>query len=138
MQSADQLRILIRDISKDVRRDTRKFKFEEIGNVTEINKSLKVLRKNFSFTKNICETGEWGRPRTILQIGKKFVNWLRTFIQQSYTNKGSTMAGELVSYTKAKSSEDIPDINLDKIRASLKEIKDNKTPGENETVIESI
>ena len=131
-----EIRQLIKKISKEIRKDIRNYNTERISQVIEDNKSMKVLRRKLNEgTKNICrlknKRGEIKTNRDdILKIAQDFYAELYERSRAPNLNQ--------IPRVQNVGSEDIPDISKAEIERALAEIKNNKSPGEDEIVIEAI
>lgn len=136
-KNSTEFRKLNKDIFKAIRKNMRNYNTEEVSKVIEENKSLKVLRKKLTVgSKNIFKlANNEGQIRTnreeILQILEEF-----------YSNLYKRESGEnnklSISKVLNQGSEEIPEISINKIGKAMSEMKNNKSPGEDEIVVEAI
>lgn len=136
--NATQLREINKEISKAIRRDVRLHKTEEVTRVIEENRGMKVLRKKMSegkkqFSKIIDnKNGQTTtNKRDILQI-------VRNFYAELYKKNTTTKTGAGIPVIQNQGSEDIPEITQDEINNCLKDMKNNKSPGDDEISTENI
>jgi len=139
-RNSEDLRELNKRISKEIRKDIRRFNTESIRQTIEENKSMKVLRRKLSNGKReiFKLKDDQGVATTnrekLLRITENFYTELYTSNHQQTNNSKQHLCKELIN----QGSEDIPEITLEEIRNSLKEMKNNKAPGEDGVVIEAV
>ena len=117
-------------------RKNKKDKLTHAPQVNEDNKSIKVLRRKLNEgTKNICRLkNKRGKIKTnrddILKIAQDFYAELYERSKAPNLNQ--------IARVQNVGSEDIPDISKAEIEKALAEMKNNKSPGEDEIVIKAI
>ena len=139
-RNSEELRQLNKRISKEIRRDVRKFNTESIRQTIEDNKNMKVLRRKLSHGKReifklkdnqgVATTNR----EKLLRITENFYTELYTSNHLQTCNSNRRLCKEIIN----QGSEDIPEITLEEIRNSLSEMKNNKAPGEDGVVIEAV
>ena len=104
------------------------------------NRNMKVLRtkqsigKNWIFKLRVNDGVLHTDKHKILDIARKFYEELYTSIRP----KQSTEAAATRPVIMNVESEELPDITVDEVKASLDEMKNNKAPGEDGIPIEAI
>ncbi|KAI8440939.1 hypothetical protein MSG28_009236 [Choristoneura fumiferana] len=123
---------LNRRISKSMRHDVRAFNTARIKEAIERNQGSKVFAKNSSIgksqmTKLKIDDG------SIISSKPELLRELERFYEQLYASTQKPVVGAAQD-TRAKLTrhytEDIPDISLYEIRVALKQLKNNKAPGD--------
>lgn len=132
-----KLKQLNRDITKAVRNDIRTFNNEMIVRTIEENKSLKVLRQRLSKgKKEICKLrNKEGRITT----GKvEILKIVEEFYKELYATEKREIIHDPIPKILNQGSEEIPEITVHEIQKSIFEMKNNKSPGEDEVVVEAL
>ena len=129
---ASECRLLNRQIKKSLRRDLRQFSTNCTKQAIERNKGSKVFEKDLSIgqsqlTKLKTEDGRivTSKPELLQEI-EKFYGQLYTATQQPASSLAPDPRAKLTRHY----TEDIPDVSLYEIRMALKQLKNNKAPGE--------
>lgn len=136
-QNYSKLRQFNKDISKAVRRDVRGYNADMIARTIESNRSLKVLRRNISIgRRNICKLVD--KQGTVRMSRNEILRIVEIFYSELYEKRNGDVRSVLIMRVLNQGSEDIPDVSSDEMRQTLSEIKNNKSLGEDEIVIESI
>ena len=129
---AESYRQLNRQISKSLRHDIRLFNTKHIKETIERNKGSKVFARNLSvgqsqLTKLKREDG------SIASTKAEVMEEIERFYGQLYASVAKP-AGSAATDPRAKLTrhftEDIPEISLYEIRMALKQLKNNKAPGD--------
>lgn len=146
LENSEEIRRLNKTISKEIRKDLRKYNTEMTQQTIEENRSMKVMRRKLAEGKvEIFKlkdgTGEETTDR------KRLLTIVENFYKELYkspttnTNNSTTQARQ----TGGKNpriinvgSEDMPHITTEEVRNSLKEMKGGKSPGEDQIVIEAV
>ncbi|KAL0871397.1 hypothetical protein ABMA27_005128 [Loxostege sticticalis] len=135
---AEAFRRLNRQISRSLRRDIRNFNTNCIKEAIERNKGSKVFARDVSvgqsqLTKRKTVDGN------IASTKAEVLREIENFYEQLYTSIAIPVSSSAVD-PRAKLTrhftEDIPDISLYEIRMALKQLKNNKAPGEDEITSE--
>lgn len=131
----EELRQLNKEISKAIRKDTRKFNTEKINTVIENNKSLKVLRRNSKVGRhNICKLEN--KAGQVTTNKDEIVKIVEDFYEELYRKPDEEEVP--IPRILNRGSEDVPDITYCEVRRAVSEMKNNKSPGEDEIVIEAV
>ncbi|KAL0852521.1 hypothetical protein ABMA27_017001 [Loxostege sticticalis] len=131
-EDASQYRRLNRRISKSLTRDLRQFNTERIKEAIERNKGSKVFARDLSvgqsqLSKLKTEDGITisSKPELLEEI-EKFYGQLYTSLRLPVSNLAEDPRARLTRHY----TEDIPDVSLYEIRMALKQLKNNKAPGD--------
>ncbi|KAL0902204.1 hypothetical protein ABMA27_000129 [Loxostege sticticalis] len=123
---------LNRRISKSLTRDLRQFNMERIKEAIERNKGSKVFARDLSvgqsqLSKLKTEDGITisSKPELLEEI-EKFYGQLYTSLRLPVSNLAEDPRARLTRHY----TEDIPDVSLYEIRMALKQLKNNKAPGD--------
>ncbi|KAJ8710185.1 hypothetical protein PYW07_009551 [Mythimna separata] len=135
LQSSDdscRYRQLNRQISKSLKRDLRHFNSERVRDAIERNKGSKVFAKDLSIgqsqlTKLMTDDGR------VLSAKSELLGEIEAFYGQLYTSifkPTANLANDPRARLTRHYTEDIPDVSLYEIGMALKQLKNNKAPGE--------
>lgn len=132
-----KLRQLNRDITKAIRNDIRTHNTEMITKTIEDNRSLKVLRQRLSKgKKGICKIrNKEGKITTAKNEIKEIIE---EFYRDLYATSKENTTRDPIPKVMNQGSEEIPEITTYEIQKSIAEMKNNKSPGDDEVVIEAI
>ena len=123
---------LNRQVSESLRCDIRHFNTSSIREAVERNKGTKVFARDLSvgqsqLTKLRTDDGNLVSSKpVILRELESVYGQLYTSSQQPVINRPNDPRAKLTRHY----TEDIPDISLYEIRMALKQLKNNKAPGE--------
>jgi exonuclease III len=131
-EDASQYRRLNRQISKSLTRDLRQFNTDSIKEAIERNKGAKVFARDLTIgqsqlTKLKTDDGRIvsSKPELLGEI-EKFYGQLYTTTRPPVNNPAKDPRARLVRHY----TEDIPDVSMYEIRMALRQLKNNKAPGE--------
>lgn len=131
-----EYRNINKEITKEMRKHKREKNAENIENIIEENRSLKVLRKkNVMWKKDIHKIKN--KNGDIMTNKRDIITTIETFYKQLYSTPNKELNTNIPKVLN-QGSEDIPEIDEAEIMAALKSMKNNKAPGEDGLVIESI
>ncbi|CAG9828320.1 unnamed protein product, partial [Diabrotica balteata] len=136
--SNDDINRMNKEVSREIRKDLRKYKDEKIIKTIEENKSMKIMRRKLTNgNKQIVKLKD--RNGNITSNREHLLQIVESFYETLYSNQSTLY---IVEYQQRKvqnqGSEDIPEISLDEIYKALKKMKNNKAPGEDGVVTEAI
>lgn len=135
--NATQLRQLNKEISKSIRKDLRTYNTNEISRIIEANKGTKCLRKTFQEgRKNISKLKNANNQITSNKT--EILNIVENFYATLYSDQKIQSQSRRIPKVENQGSEEIPDISIDELRTALREMKNNKTPGDDDIAIEAI
>jgi hypothetical protein len=130
-EDAQRCRQLCKQISRSLTHDVRRFNTERIKEAIERNKGSKVFARDLSLgqsllTKLKTEDGRVisSRPELMAEI-ENFYGQLYATSRAPVTKASDPRAKLTRHYT-----EDIPDVSLYEVAVALKQLKNNKAPGE--------
>ncbi|XP_072400307.1 uncharacterized protein [Diabrotica undecimpunctata] len=127
---------LSKTINKEIRKDIRQHYMREVTRVIEKNTSLKVLRHNMSTgKKNIHKLRN--KQDDIVTDKEEIVKTVEDFYRQLYETSKSDKRRPLPKIEN-QGSELMPNITVDEIKNALRVMKNNKSPGEDRVMTESL
>ena len=137
-KNATQLREINKQISKSIRRDTRLYNTKEVTRVIEENRGMKVLRRKLSEGKKQISKIIDNKTGKATTNKKDILRIVRDFYAELYKGTTTREVGTDIPKVQNQGSEDIPEITKDEINNCLKDMRNNKTPGEDDITIENI
>ena len=141
----NELKEANKKVAKAIRRDIRAFNTNYIQHTIEENKSMKVMRRKLGIGKKHIfklktKQGAITTNREeILKIVEDFYQMLYTSQHNDTLNSGTEP--DIVTAKKGivnQGSEELPCITIDEIKLALRKTKNNKAPGEDNVVADTI
>ncbi|XP_013144778.1 PREDICTED: uncharacterized protein LOC106108224 [Papilio polytes] len=130
-EDVKQYRLLNRRISKSIKRDIRQFNTNRVKMAIERNKGSKVFARDLSIgqsqlSKLKTEEGRVvsARPEILSEVERFYGQLYAT--QKPVTDLAEDPRARLIRHY----TEDIPDVSLDEISVALKQLQNNKAPGD--------
>lgn len=131
------LRNLNKEIQKEIRNDIRQYNTREISRVIEENKSLRVLRQTMATgKKNIHKLKD--KQGQVVNDREKILEVVESFYRELYKIPEEQQENRPLTKVINQGSEEMPDITVHEIRGAIREMKNNKSPGNDGIVIEAI
>ncbi|KAH1028465.1 hypothetical protein HUJ05_001819 [Dendroctonus ponderosae] len=136
--NATQLRAIIKEKSKAIRRDVWLHKTEKITRVIEEIREMKVLRKKLSEGKKQLSKIIYNKNGQTTTNKRDILLIVRSFYAELYKKTTTTEIGVGLPVIQNQGSEVIPETTQDEINNCLKDMKNNKSPGDDEIFTEKI
>lgn len=137
-ENKEKLRRLNKDITRVIRKDVRNYNTKWITTVIEENKSMKVLRNKLSLGKKEITKLETTADGKVITNRIDILKTIENFYANLYSNKEHRKITENVPQIMNQGSEEMPPITREEMQKSLSEMKNNKSPGEDDVVIEAV
>lgn len=137
-ENAARLRELNRQISKAIRKDLRVYNTTEITRVIEENRGMKVLRKRLSEGRKQISKIMDNKTGQVTTNKQDILRIAREFYAELYSKSTTLEVNTDIPKIKNQGSDDIPDVTLEEIENSLRDMKSNKSPGEDGVSTENI
>lgn len=135
-RESDEYNQLNKVISKEIRKDLRAHNTRLIQNTIEDNKNMRVLRSKLSKGKvKICKMRN--KHGIIVNSRSEIKSVVQSFYQDLYSSI-TAGPGNQPQVIANVGSEDMPDIDKAEIRLALRQMKNRKSPGEDQITTEMI
>lgn len=139
-RDSSEYREMTKVINKQMKKDLRKYNVKVATNAIESNCNMKVLRTTLANAKKriFKLKDENGTVHTdqekILEITRKFYEDLFTSVREKPPSEMTHPKPAIMNV----GSEELPEITVEEVQSSLKEMKNNKAPGEDDIPTEAI
>lgn len=133
----NQLKQINKTISGAIRRDVRDYNKRWVMKTIEENKSMKVLRSKLTQGKTEINKLE-NKDGQITTNKKEILEVIKDFYSNLYGKESEGDDIRTVPHILNQGSEELLEITAEEVRKALSDMKNGKTPGEDNIVIEAV